>query len=97
MTQERKARIYVVNGMVQGVGYRFFTERAAARHGIAGWVKNRSDGCVEVYAVGTPAQLGAFRAELERGPRMASVSAVHEEESEIDASHAAGFSIAHDW
>jgi len=83
--------------MVQGVGYRFFAQRAAAKCGVSGWVRNRSDGSVEAYAIGTPEQLQAFRAELERGPRMASVSAVHEEEAELDPAHLGDFSIEHGW
>lgn len=83
--------------MVQGVGYRFFVERAAVRCGVTGWVKNRGDGDVEAYAIGTLEQLRAFRTELERGPRMASVSAVHEEDAELDPACAQNFSIEHDW
>ena len=83
--------------MVQGVGYRFFAQRVAVRLGVAGWVKNRADGCVEVYAIGTPEQLRALRDELARGPRMASVSAVHEEEAEVEPRHAREFSIEHGW
>ena len=94
---ETQAKRFLVSGMVQGVGYRFFAQRAAGRIGVCGYVKNRGDGRVEVYAIGTPEQLQALRAELERGPRMASVSAVEEQEAEILPQHAADFSIEHDW
>ena len=83
--------------MVQGVGFRFFAQRVAERLRIAGYVKNLRDGRVEIYAIGAAEQLGALRAELERGPRGASVDAVAEEEAEILPRYAGGFSIEHDW
>ncbi len=83
--------------MVQGVGYRFFAQRVAERLGLAGYVKNLRDGRVEVYAIGTPEQLLSLRAELERGPRAASVSSVSEEEDEVVPRFANGFGIEHDW
>jgi acylphosphatase len=46
------ARHYVIGGRVQGVGFRFFSQAAASREGIGGWVRNRADGCVEVLAEG---------------------------------------------
>ena len=47
-------RRVVVEGYVQGVGYREFTRRAALRLGVAGWVRNRSDGAVEALIRGPP-------------------------------------------
>jgi acylphosphatase len=82
--------------MVQGVGFRFFVERAANRLGVAGYVKNLRDGRVEVYAIGQPEQLRALKDELARGPRMASVSEVGETEAEMDARYAGGFSVERD-
>lgn len=79
--------------MVQGVGFRFFVERAANRLGVGGYVKNLRDGRVEVYAIGQPEQLRALKAELARGPRMASVSEVGETEAEMDARYSGGFSV----
>lgn len=83
--------------MVQGVGYRFFAQRAADRLGVAGYVKNLRDGRVEVYAIGTPEQLRSLGAELERGPRAASVSEVTEQEASLVPRYAEHFSIEHDW
>jgi len=83
--------------MVQGVGYRFFAQRVAERLGIAGYAKNLRDGRVEVYAIGSPEQLGALREELARGPRGASVADVAEEPAEVQSRYAGGFSIEHDW
>ena len=97
MPETLQAKRFLVSGMVQGVGFRFFAQRAAGRIGVRGYVKNRGDGRVEVYAVGTPEQLQALRAELERGPQMASISGVEEQEAELLPQHAADFSIEHDW
>jgi acylphosphatase len=93
----RQAKRFLVSGMVQGVGYRYFVIRVAERLGVAGFVKNLSDGRVEVYAIGTSEQLLSLRAELERGPRAASVSAVDEEEAVVELQHANRFAIEHDW
>jgi acylphosphatase len=92
-----QAKRFYVSGMVQGVGFRFFAERAADRLGVTGYVKNMRDGRVEVYAIGQGEQLRALRAELERGPRSASISEVAEEDAEILPRYAGQFSIEHDW
>jgi len=57
------ARRFTVKGRVQGVGFRPFVFRLARRHGIAGWVQNRS-GTVEILAQGAPSALEAFGREL---------------------------------
>lgn len=93
---EREAKRYYVSGIVQGVGYRYFAQRAASRLGLAGYAKNLRDGRVEVYAAGTAKSLGALRAELERGPSGAVVSGVAEEVVPLDPEFAHGFSIEHD-
>jgi acylphosphatase len=41
------ARKFIISGLVQGVGFRFFTQRAAARHQVHGYVRNLTDGRVE--------------------------------------------------
>jgi len=79
------------------VGYRFFVVRVAARHGVAGYVKNLRDGRVEVYAIATPEQHRALRAELARGPSMASVAEVGEQDAEVEPGYERGFAIEHDW
>jgi acylphosphatase len=75
---ELQTRRYVVTGRVQGVGFRWFVEREAAQLGIAGWVRNREDGSVEVMATGMPEQLGSLRTRLQVGPRAARVDFVQE-------------------
>jgi acylphosphatase len=65
-----------VLGTVQGVGFRWFTLRAARRLGLAGWVRNDADGSVEVLVEGSEAAVNGGVAELSRGPDGASVSEV---------------------
>jgi acylphosphatase len=66
-------RRVLVEGAVQGVGYREFTRRAAVRLNVSGWVRNRSDGAVEASLSGPPAGVDALIAEMRRGPRFAIV------------------------
>lgn len=82
--------------MVQGVGFRYFAQRAAQRRRLAGYVKNLRDGRVEVYAIGPAEALAELRGELERGPRGAVVSGLTEEEAALEPEFADGFSIERD-
>jgi len=67
-----------VRGLVQGVGFRPFVHRLAARHGLAGWVRN-APGEVEIAVEGPVEALAAFRAALEReAPPLARITAVEE-------------------
>ena len=63
----------MVRGYVQGVGYRDFASREAARARLSGYVRNSSDGSVEIEAEGARSDLEAFLAALRRGPSMAEV------------------------
>ena len=65
-----------LNGRVQGVGFRATTLDEPRRRSLAGWVRNRSDGDVEVWAEGPRAVLEDFLAFLRQGPRMAHVTHV---------------------
>jgi acylphosphatase len=87
------AKRFFVSGFVQGVGYRFFAQRAAGQLGVGGYVKNLYDGRVEVYALGSEEQLAALRIELLRGPGGATVDEVGEAEAEMLPQFADGFSI----
>jgi acylphosphatase len=71
-----EARRFLVRGRVQGVGFRWFVEHEAHLLGIAGWVRNNHDGCVEVLAQGTRDQLSGLHSRLREGPRAARVDAV---------------------
>jgi acylphosphatase len=67
-----------VTGVVQGVGFRWFVRERARRLGVSGWVRNLSDGSVEVAAAGDAQQLELLRGELRRGPNGARVEAIHD-------------------
>lgn len=58
-----------VSGKVQGVWFRASTKNEADRLGLKGWVRNLSDGRVEVFACGNENQLELFYAWLQQGPR----------------------------
>jgi len=72
------ARQYLVEGFVQGVGFRWFVRATAEHLGLRGYVKNLRDGNVEVYAAGSQKKLEELRSKLEKGPLGARVTAVHE-------------------
>ena len=76
-----EAKMFVVRGRVQGVGFRWFVEREAHTLGIAGWVRNNPDGSVEVLAMGTRDQLSGLKSRLQQGPRAARVDDVQESEA----------------
>jgi acylphosphatase len=60
---------FLVQGRVQGVGFRWFVHREASELRLSGWVRNTEDGDVEVVASGTAEDLAELRASLRRGPR----------------------------
>ena len=72
----RVARRYIISGRVQGVGFRFFTETAAMREGIDGWVRNLPDGRVEVAAEGDADAMDRFERAVRHGPPAARVDDV---------------------
>jgi len=90
------AKRFYVSGMVQGVGYRFFAQRAAAKYGVCGYVKNLYDGRVEVYAIGSEEQIRSLRGDLKRGPFAASVDEVAEDVAELLEEFANSFSVEHE-
>lgn len=64
-----------VQGCVQGVGFRYFTQHAAVSHDIVGWVKNEDDGAVSLEAYGEDNNVDHFLEEIKKGPsRFAKVS-----------------------
>ena len=77
----RVARRAVVLGRVQGVGFRYFAERAARETGIAGWVRNLPDGSVETLAEGEEAAVRGYLERLRQGPRLSRVDTLREEEA----------------
>ena len=60
---------FLIQGRVQGVGFRWYVHREASELDLRGWVRNTEEGDVEVVASGTAADLAELRASLRRGPR----------------------------
>jgi acylphosphatase len=96
VTDSLQAKRFLVSGFVQGVGFRYFTQRVAGRLKLNGYVRNLGDGRVEAYAIGSEKQLADFRAELLRGPGAANVMKVTEEEDTIHPQYAKDFVITYD-
>ena len=67
---------FVVRGLVQGVGFRWFVRETAERLALSGWVRNAADGSVEAEAEGPARSLEEFAAALRQGPASARVDAV---------------------
>ena len=82
-----------MTGCVQGVGYRGFVEHVAGKLGLQGYVRNRRDGRVEVFAMGTPERLGQLRVALEKGPMMSDVESLNEQPDAVDTRYAGIFTI----
>ena len=72
----------VIHGEVQGVGFRYFMTRHAQARGLRGWVRNRSDGGVELVAEGERAKLDELLEAARLGPRHARVAGVEARWSE---------------
>lgn len=76
-----------VKGMVQGVGFRYYTQRAANRLGVRGWVRNLPDGNVEVEVEADRDTLERFIEELEAGPTFARVDEIDLHWLDADPGH----------
>ena len=84
MAAKQDARRWLVRGRVQGVGYRYFAQRAAESLGLAGYVRNLDDGRVEVYALGPEKKLAELAGMLHCGPRWAEVRGVDEQQAAVE-------------
>lgn len=69
---------FLIQGRVQGVGFRWFVHREASELELRGWVRNTEEGDVEVVASGTAEDLSELRASLRKGPRGSRVDRVIE-------------------
>ena len=80
----RIARRFVISGRVQGVGFRWFTQNAAEREGVHGWVTNLLDGRVEAFVEGEADAVTRVERAIRSGPpgaRVERVTVVDEEAS----------------
>jgi acylphosphatase len=87
------ARRAIVRGRVQGVGFRFFAERAARELGIRGWVRNRPDGSVETLAVAGEDALARYFERLGKGPLGSRVDGVEISEADAESGTFPSFEI----
>ncbi len=76
MNCERTAHV-LVEGLVQGVGFRVWAERVAARHALTGWVRNRRTGGVEMIVAGRSEAVSAAIEAARLGPSHARVDALY--------------------
>lgn len=74
-----KCEKMVVSGVVQGVGFRYFTANECLKRSLTGYAKNLSDGRVEVVVCGDQSQLDDVFLQLQKGPRTAVVDNVTRE------------------
>ncbi|HKQ98549.1 MAG TPA: acylphosphatase [Candidatus Polarisedimenticolia bacterium] len=79
-----RAMRVLVRGLVQGVGYRYFAERAARHLGLRGFVRNLADGRVEAVAAGPDEALEAFVAQLRQGPAAGRVEGLEVSETTFE-------------
>lgn len=77
---EKRVRV-VVHGDVQGVGFRAACQAEAAKAGVRGWVRNKWDGSVEALFEGPVEAVDKMIRWCERGPRMADVESVEQQDA----------------
>lgn len=95
MHEAQKQRLHaIVEGRVQGVGFRYFVLERAAALDLTGWVRNTWQGQVEVVAEGDRSALEQLLQALRHGPRMAYVTTVLPEWGEASGEFT-GFNVAH--
>ena len=85
------AKMALVEGRVQGVGFRNFVQREARKLAVCGYAKNLDDGRVEVVAVGTVAAVDELMGVVAIGPRWAEVR--HVEVRDTSMLNCEGFEI----
>jgi acylphosphatase len=84
---------WLVTGVVQGVGFRWFVARHAESLGLRGWVRNLVDGSVEVVAAGEETQVRLLHERLAVGPRLSRVERVERTDVPHQAIDAKSFDI----
>ena len=75
MSENVNAHI-LVSGLVQGIGFRYFTSQLADQYGLTGWVRNTPDGKVEIEVEGDRGLVTAFMKEIRIGPSSSHVTAI---------------------
>ena len=98
MDDRTELRRYRVSGRVQGVGFRWWTQKVATELELVGRVRNERDGTVDVRAQGTPEALDRLEEALRNGPPPARVESVRAEQlvrdtADGEGAHWNGFEI----
>ena len=75
---------FFIKGRVQGVGFRHFVSEKAPLYGLCGWIRNVSDGSVEVRVRGRTSDLVVFLQECAKGCFMSLVSEIIHTEIDED-------------
>ncbi|MBW3023310.1 acylphosphatase [Candidatus Woesearchaeota archaeon] len=87
-----KYKKIIIEGKVQGIGFREFIRKEASKiGGVAGYVKNMKNGNVEVVVSGIPEKVNLLSKACKKGPFLADIKKVSEEEVEIDEEYDAFF------
>lgn len=81
----------VIRGVVQGVGFRYYTDKEAKRLYLSGWVRNTQDGSVEIEVQGEEQPLVEFIEWVHQGPTRSLVESV--DITELPENKETGFSI----
>ncbi len=88
-----QATRFLISGIVQGVGFRYFTLRAARALGLRGYVRNLKDGRVEAVAAGPDEAVEEFALQIRRGPASAEVGSIERVAIMLDPGDLGGFEI----
>src|SRR5262249_6953851 len=89
------ARRLIVEGLVQGVGFRWFVVRRAQALGVGGWVRNLPDGRVEVVAIAGSDLVAQLEAAVREGPSGAHVTRVTSSDVPHEDVDAKSFTVRH--
>ena len=84
LASDRVIRCLLIRGLVQGVGFRAWTEYTALARGLEGWVRNRRDGSVEAVFGGAEGDVTAMIAQCRRGPPGARIDGIDQREATAD-------------
>ncbi|KAK0628459.1 Acylphosphatase-like domain-containing protein [Bombardia bombarda] len=82
---DKVKRVYFLahGGVVQGVSFRYFTQKRATSHNLTGWVRNRDDNKVEGEAQGKESALTLFLKDVDKGPKIAHVVRLDKEDRDV--------------
>ncbi|GMT49815.1 MAG: acylphosphatase [bacterium] len=95
MSQDLYELHLIISGRVQGVGFRYFTQKEAQRLGIVGWVRNTMDERVEIVSSGDKAILEEFLSKVEQGPPGSTVTHIKTRWNRVDHMDSSDFAITY--